>query len=289
MQAKELENQIKASLESLARETDEFKRSEFFREYLTVMRQFHSYSYHNQMLIYLQATSMGFAPSRVRGFQQWNKLNRHVKSGSKAIYILAPFQFKRMVMVKGENGEEKQEEKTGLWFKPVPVFDVSQTDGAPLPKVSIAITGDNYRHVLTILASFCAEKNIKLEFKDLGINGLYGYSRVGSVAIDAKSSVNQQVTTLFHEIAHELIHTKEIRATGDKQTQEIQAEATAHVLAEYYGIETHANKYLALYDADANKIMENLKTVSSTVKTLITYIDAQLSTKETRQIAEAVA
>ena len=100
-------------------------RSERLRAYLAVMARFPSYSFNNQILIYLQAPDA----TRVQGFQSWKKLGRKVKKGEKGIGIIAP-----MVYRKDKDASPESDEKTIRGFKVVHVFDVSQTEGDPLPE-----------------------------------------------------------------------------------------------------------------------------------------------------------
>jgi len=87
----------------------------------------------------------------VAGYKQWKKkFNRHVKKGEKGIAILAPFQYNKKVKkkekVKNDSGEiiekEVEETKKKTYFKPVYVFDISQTEGEPVPKIDTSINND---------------------------------------------------------------------------------------------------------------------------------------------------
>ena len=265
--ANDIIKEIESHLRDLASETDSVKMSRFFKRYLEIMSRFWEYSYHNQLLIYFAMPNA----TRVAGFKTWQTLGRKIKKGSKAIRILAP-------VVKKSNSEHEKSledcEKEVAGFFPVCVFDVSQTSGAPLPEIDMDVTGDSFRHLLEILVEFCGEHSIKVNFRNLGINGLYGYSSGGLVAVSTAQSTNAQVATLIHEIAHELLHNA---SSLSKQQKEIQAEGTAWVVARHFGLETKSFNYLALYDADYRKIMDNLQAVSETSKTIIGFIERRLS------------
>jgi len=260
----ELMDQIEARLKDLATETDEFKKSEFFRQYLDVMSKFWKYSYHNQLLICYKMPDA----TRVAGFRTWLSLNRRVTKGSKAIKILAPYK-KKVTDTDPVTNEEK--EKRITLFIPVNVFDISQTEGEDLPGIEISVTGDNYKDFLDNLVSLCKDKGIKVDFKNLGINGLYGYSKGGQIAITNTESINTQVNTIIHEIAHELLHKGE--NSFSKQEREIQAEGTAYVVTKHFGLENKSFNYLALYDADYKKIMENLKSIAEASKEIIEFLE----------------
>ncbi|HLC78858.1 MAG TPA: ArdC-like ssDNA-binding domain-containing protein [archaeon] len=260
-----LEKMTEEYIRQLAEETDEFRKSAAFREYLDTMARFWQYSYRNQLLIHVQKPHA----SRVAGFRKWNDLGRHIKAGSKAIKILAPYQ-KKVKEKDLATGEEKEVTRTYFW--PVNVFDISQTDGKELPKIDIEIQGDDHKPLLDKLLDFCKTHNITVEFKDLGINGLYGYSQGGKIAIDSNQSVNTQVNTLIHEIAHELTHYSEEGKKFSKQEKEIQAEATTYTVTKALELDNKSPKYLALYTADKDKILESLEVISSTARQLLEYV-----------------
>ncbi len=245
-----LTQQIESKLKELAQETDEVRKSEFFQDYLNTMSKFWDYSLHNQLLIYFAYPTA----TRVAGYRTWQKLGRQVKRGCKSISILAPF-------ISKDSEEEKE-----VYFHPVAVFDISQTEGQELPSVDVELSGSDQKWLLDKLLSFCSSKQIKVSFKSLGVNGLYGYSKGGEVAISSLSSVNMQVSTLIHEIAHELLHQK---SDLSKQQKEIQAEGTAYVVSRHFGLETRSMNYLALYDVDYKKIMENLEAISEATKEIL--------------------
>jgi len=264
--AKQFMLEVVQHLRDLAKETDEVKKSECFKQYLETMSKFWRYSYHNQLLIVHQMPRA----TRVAGFRKWRKMGRWVHKGSKAIRILAP-RFKK-IMELDENGAMVEKEEV-IFFVPVPVFDLSQTEGQPLPEVEISIEGDNYKGFLDNLMAFCESKKIKVNFKNLGINGLYGYSKGGQIAITNTESINTQVNTMIHEVAHELLH--RVKALS-KQRTEIQAEGVAYVVTRHFGMENKSFNYLALYDANYKKIMENMKAISRGAKEIIEFLEGRI-------------
>ena len=199
---------ISTYLRQLAAETDEVKQSDFFKHYLDVMSKFWRYSYHNQLLILYQMPQA----TRVAGFRKWQELGRWVKKGSRAIGILVP-RIRKIAEIAPNNGELNEEEEVTGFF-PASVFDISQTGGQPLPDIDITVNGDNYRHFLQYLLDFCAARNIKVDFRNLGINGLYGYSKVGQIAITDAESINTQVNTMVHEIGHEILLHRNQKLSG---------------------------------------------------------------------------
>lgn len=257
-----LDKKIEEYVSQLADETDEFKKSAFFKEYLDTMAKFWRYSYRNQLLIHIQNNNA----SHVAGFRKWNELGRKVLKGSKAIKILAPFT-KKITEKDTFTGEEKEVSRTYFW--PVNVFDVSQTDGKELPKLGLEVNGDSHKETMNKLLDFCKTKSIEVEFKELGINGLYGYSKGGKIVVGTNQNTNTKVTTLIHEIAHELTHYSDEGKKYSKQEKELQAESTVYVISKILDFESKSPNYLALYANDKKKILENLETISNTVKTIL--------------------
>lgn len=241
--------EVEQALKQLANETEEAKKSDFFKNYLDAMSRFWDYSPYNQLLIYLQMPTA----SRVAGFHKWKQLGRNILKGSKAIKILAPAKSKK-----------DKEEETITYFRPVSVFDISQTEGKPLPDIDIEAEGQT-AGILENLLQFCQKQEFKVAFEDLR-EDLHGYTSNNFIAINKNKSNNTQISTLLHEIAHALLHKN---SSLTKEQKEIQAEAAAYVIAKYFKIETKSFNYLALYDANQEKIMDNLKVIAECTKAII--------------------
>ena len=239
---------IKEKLQELAAETDEVKKSAFFENYLKTMAKFWKYSAYNQLLIFLRNPKA----THVAGFQRWRKLGRYVKIGERVIRIFAP-----MIRLSKDGKEEI------FSFRGVSVFDISQTDGKALPEIDIELSGSDLQPLMDKLLAFCETKKISVTFDELK-DGLYGYSTGGQVVVACKD-VNTQVNTLIHEIAHELLHHNGEKLS--KERQEIQAEGTAYVVMSHFGAQAKSFNYLALYDADSKKIMENLDAIQKAAHT----------------------
>ncbi len=158
------------------------------------------YSVSNQMLIALDCWSRDITPTYVAGFRAFFDLNRCVRKGEKAIRILAPVTVKQ----RDDNGEETGEKK--VFFRTVPVFDVSMTD--PLPgqqpvPLSQPITGDSHHHLIAPLVAHAAELGYTVEFRQLPEDGPAGWCDAKRKQIVvATGPANRQVRTLTHEIAY---------------------------------------------------------------------------------------
>ncbi|HII15950.1 MAG TPA: ImmA/IrrE family metallo-endopeptidase [Nanoarchaeota archaeon] len=244
--------EVEQALKQLASETEEAKKSDFFKNYFDIMSRFWDYSPYNQLLIYLQMPDA----TRVAGFHKWKQMGRNIIRGSKAIRILAPAKSKKI--------KDDKEEETITYFHPVSVFDISQTEGKDLPDIEIEAEGQT-EGILENLLQFCQMQGFTVNFEDLREN-LHGYTANNSIAINKNKSNNTQINALLHEIAHALLHKN---SSLSKEQKEIQAEATAYVIAKRFKIETKSFNYLALYDANQEKIMENLKVIAGCAKTII--------------------
>jgi len=267
---KEIENLIK----ELATETDKVKLSEKFKEYLNFMAKFHNYSWYNTFWIMAQNPQA----ERMAGFKKWNELKRTIKKGEHGIKILYPM-FKE-VERKTIEGIKKEQQ---VYFNVGYVFDIKQTEGKELPTIeSTSVEGDNYEYLLSILKDFCKDNKIELEFKELLKNSLYGYTRKEKeqiiITIKEQDNKNTQAQTLMHEITHALEEHTQIGKTT-RQQEEIQADGVGYVVSRYFKMEHKGFNYLALYDADYKKIMNNFKVIAKVSKKLINYIEEKLIKK----------
>ena len=262
---------IKSMIEQLANETDAARQSGLFRNYLKTSAAFWDYSWHNQMLIWKQKPDASY----VGGFNTWLKCGRYVRKGEKGIAILAPMFFKdKRQMPDGSEGEFKR-----IWFKVVYVFDLSQTDGTPLPELPTKSTGERGEDMLIRLLRFADSRGIMVRFvEQCCLNGAAGTSRGKEIEIrTAETDVTTQAATLAHELAHSLLHwtedgrkitTREGKEI-DKRQRELEAEATAYVLSNYFGIQSPSDFYLATYSVTPVMLLEAVETIAATVKTIL--------------------
>jgi len=215
--------------------------------FLTFCSKFHRYSIYNQLLILLQFPSA----TQVAGYHAWNSFDRFVRKGEHGIPILAPIFIK-------EPGVEKKEEKMMILrgFKVCFVFDVSQTDGEPLPEPPDWKKDENNVILNERLLQFAKEHNIQVSVKEL--NGPQGISHGGSIEIDPTAGSS----TRIHELAHELMkhHGSELPTS----IKELEAEATAFVVCRHFGLQSACSpNYLALHHATAERHHERFGTHSS--------------------------
>jgi len=152
----DLQKKIQGYLETLALETDEARKSEEMQKYLNFVARFHQYSPSNIFLIMLSKPDA----TQVAGFQSWKKMGRYVKKGEKGIPIFAP-------MIHKEDPDNDSSPKVLSGFRIVYVFDVSQTDGYPLPPVPDWKSPEKSAELTEKLIRFAESKGITVTFKDL--------------------------------------------------------------------------------------------------------------------------
>ena len=202
-------------------------RSETLTHFLAAMAQFRRYSLGNIMLIAAQKRDA----TRVAGFRTWNNLGRFVKKGEKGIVVLAPIMRRKPEV---PDTLELEESTSPAGFRPVYVFDISQTDGQELP-VICDVHGDP-REYPRRLSNFVVRLGIVLEYS-ADIAPALGTSAGSKITLLPRQSPAQEFVTLAHELAHELMHRTERRNTISKCVREMEAEAVAFVISQAIGLE----------------------------------------------------
>jgi antirestriction protein ArdC len=219
-------------LAQLAEGVSDLASSERWRRHLEVQSRFHQYSFHNIRLIVTQCPGA----TRVASFRTWRSLERPVRKGEKAIYILAPLL--RREAGSGTEGDEDRRVVRG--FKFVPVFDLSQTDGDTLPTVCQRLDGDDPARHFDRLVGVAQSLGYTVERADLpaGTNGDCTFA-THRIRIERANSPAQQVKSLAHEIAHALLH----EGCPDRRLAELEAESTAFVVCRSLGLDPGAYSF----------------------------------------------
>ena len=274
----------------------ELFESERYKAYLTTMSKFHSYSFNNTLLIAMQGGQL------VAGYNKWrDDFHRNVKKGEKAIKILAPAPFKakkevqkldaqgRPVMGKdGKPVTEVQEIQVPA-FKIVSVFDVSQTEGEPLPSIGVEeLTGSVERYG-EFFKALEQTSPVPIGFEDIP-GGSHGYYHLTEkrIAIQEGMIELQTLKTAIHEIAHSKLHAIDPEAPAieqadrpDSRTREVQAESVAYAVCQHYGLDTsdYSFGYVAGWSSgkDLKELKASLETIRATAHELITTIDGHLA------------
>ena len=292
-----IKEQIKALTEKIEEGIQNLFQSgdlEKYQAYLRTVSRFHRYSVNNQMLIFAQCPQA----SLVAGYQKWqNQFSRHVLRGEKGITIIAPTPYKIKVKQEKLDPDTKQplldadgktitEEKEVQipMFRPVKVFDVSQTDGKPLPeqvKSPVAELTGNVEHYEAFMDALKLVSPVPIEMKPLrnDLDGFFSPSKQSITLHEGMSEV-QTVCAAVHEIAHSKLHNYAMQPDSqpkDSSTEEIEAESIAYTVCAYFGIETSANSfgYVATWskDKDVKAFRASLDTIRKTSSELISGVD----------------
>lgn len=194
----------------------ELFESEKYMRYLSVMSKFHRYSVNNTMLIYMQRPDA----TLVAGFNKWkNQFERHVKKGEHGITIIAPTPYKKKIEemkrdpdthapILDADGKAVMEEKEIEipMFRPVKVFDISQTDGKPLPELASSLSG-TVPHYEAFLEAVRRSAPVPIEFEPMAEN-MDGYfsSEQQRIALREGMSEVQTISAAVHETAHSKLH-----------------------------------------------------------------------------------
>ena len=289
--------QITAGIEQGIKELFE---SEKYMRYLSVMSRFHRYSVNNTMLIYMQKPDA----TLVAGYNKWkNQFERHVKRGEHGITIIAPTPFKKKIEEQkldpdtkapmlDQDGKVIMEEREVEipMFRPVKVFDVSQTDGKPLPELASTLSGSvqNYEAFMEALRR-SAPVPLSVEPMAANMDGYFSPDQQ-RIAIRTGMSEVQTVSAAVHEIAHSKLHNyaqvqEEAARAGDKEppkkkdrnTEEVEAESISYAVCQYYGIQTGENSfgYIANWSQgkELPELRASLETINKTAGELINDID----------------
>jgi antirestriction protein ArdC len=216
--------------------------SDEWKAWLDANSKFWKYSFHNQMLIWLQKPNA----SRVAGYKTWLDLGRHVKKGEHGIFIFAP----RLVKVPIKKMDEKEELVPVVkGFVPVAVFDISQTEGKELPTIYHPLKGATPVGLLERLLQFSESKGFRVKFDETP-EGVYGFvTAEKEIVLKSGEEPAQSANTFCHEIAHAFLG--HIGSGLSRDEKELEAETTAWILCRNLGLETSSSSfaYLAHWSA----------------------------------------
>lgn len=257
----------------LVKKTEDRKNSAEMQDYLDFMAKFHHYSYHNSFLIWISNPKA----TLVKGFRQWNEVNRYVRRGEHGIAILAPM-FRKVKKTDEQGKELDEEEEILTYFRVVYVFDVSQTDGEQLPSVDICKAEGN-RPILNELIKFASEKGITISFAEMQ-GQRYGVSSGKKIELDSRLDVMQQSGVAIHEIAHELLHRSAespqfLSREITREMMETEAETVAYTVAKYFGITLNSETYLSIWQPEPKRILDTFKRIHKTISEIISGVESQ--------------
>ena len=275
------EERLKELTDRLEKGLQELFESERYREYLQVMSRFHHYSANNSLLIAMQKPGA----TLVASYTAWQKkFQRQVMRGEKGIRIFAPTPVKvkkeqeKTDPVTGEilrnaEGIPETEEVTVTIprFKVVTVFDVSQTDGKPLPELDVQeLTADVDRFDM-MMEAIRSVSPVPVRFDEIEGEARGYYSHVNKeIVIQKEMAESQTVKTALHELCHSLLHDRDfLSETGiekDSQTKEVEAESCAFCCCAFFGLDTSDYSFPYLAGWSSGKDMKELKASLNTIR-----------------------
>ena len=297
MEQKSSKDRLREITDSIEQGIKDLFESDKYRQYLRTMSRFHRYSVNNTLLIAMQRPDA----TRVAGYNKWrDQFGRHVRKGEKGIQIIAPTPYKKKIdavkvdpdtkaPVLDQDGNAVMEEieiKIPM-FRVVSVFDVSQTEGRPLPEIVSDLTG-NIQQYDTFMEALQRSSPVPISIEPITptTDGYFSLTDQ-SITIRAGMSEVQTVCASVHEIAHAKLHNYAVANTQseqfeetpkrDQRTKEVEAESIAYAVCQYYGIETAENSfgYIAGWSKgkELSELRASLETINQTASELVTDID----------------
>ena len=281
--------------DKLERGLTELFSSDSYKNYLSTMSKFHNYSFNNTLLIAMQKPEA----SLVAGYKAWQKnFDRHVNKGEKAIRILAPAPYKikeerdkidpvtQEIMLDRDGNPQKEEvEITIPSFRAVSVFDVSQTDGKPIPQLEAKELLSDVEGYQDMIHAVEAVSPVPIEMEEIaGESKGYFDREARRIAVQENMSESQTLKTMIHEVAHSMLHNKEMeqdeQARKDRNTKEVEAESIAYTVCQHFGVDTSENSfgYIAGWSSgrDTKELKSSMDTIRRAASELITGIEEQL-------------
>jgi len=294
-ESKTEKQKVQEITEKLEQGIKELFESEKYKTYLNTMSKFHNYSFNNTMLIAMQKPDA----TLVAGFKAWQKnFDRHVKKGEKGIRILAPAPYKikeerdkidpvtqELLLDKNGNPQKEEVEITIPAFRAVSVFDLSQTDGKPIPELTAKELLSDVEGYQDMIRAVEAISPVPIELEEIAGDSKGYYDREAKrIAVQENMSESQTLKTMIHEVAHSKLHSKEVeqdeQMRKDRNTKEVEAESVAYTVCQHFGIDTsdYSFGYIAGWSSgrDTKELRSSMDTIRKTASELITGIEEQL-------------
>ena len=252
----------------LAEGIAELTSSGAWQDWLKTQSRFHRYSFNNTLLIQMQCEQA----TQVAGFQAWRRLGRNVRKGEKAIWIIAPVTRKAETDADGKG-------RVITTFRAAAVFDISQTDGEPLPEVVGKLSGDDPDGLYDRLVSVASSIGYSVE------DAAFDDERNGDCTYDLKririrgdNSPVQRVKTLAHELAHALLH----QGHNNRSLAELEAESVAFVVCDALGVasDEYSFGYVAGWAGGGNEAISAIKSAGTRIQRTADDIRSRMEVAE---------
>jgi hypothetical protein len=243
--------------------------NEEFLATLGFYARFHRYSFNNCLLIGAQCPEA----TRVAGLKTWNSLGYRIRAGERAIWIWCPIVAQEIDALTGEEVE------VVVGFRPGPVFDASQLanlDEKPLPPL-VRPLPDDAEATYQLAVGRITASGIAVVERPLP-DGIFGASTGGRIVVREGLDSRTRLVTLLHEFAHELAHQGEERRAKPLAARELEAEATAFVVAAVLELESIGSRdYLLLYQIGPTELKASLVTIQGLVRRVLAVVEPAMT------------
>ena len=289
--AEERKQEMKEITDRLEKGVSEIFQSEKYQKFLDTMAKFPHYSINNNILIMMQKPDATLCQS----YTGWKQMGRYVKKGEKGIRILAPAPYKLERLqnklddkgkeILDKDGEPVREtvEINVTAFKPVSTFDLSQTEGEPLPTFGVSELTGSVEGYARLFEAIREASPVPIGFEDIqGEAKGYFHTAENRIAIQEGMSEVQNVKTVIHELAHAKLHNLEAqkeRPDGEQSrpSKEVEAESVAYTVCQHFGIDTsdYSFAYVAgwSHGKEMPELKESLNTIRTAASEMITAIE----------------
>lgn len=285
----ERKSRVDETLEQLEKGINELFESNKYKQYLDTMSKFHSYSVNNCLLIAMQKPDA----TLVAGYTAWrDKFHRQVLKGEKGLTIIAPSPYKKQIEQQVMDADGKpvfdaagqplmeQKEHTFNAFRIAKVFDISQTDGEPIPEL-VAELKDPVEDFDDLLESIKSISPVPMRFEDItsGVNGYYS-PKNQEIVVKRGMPEEQTLKTIIHEVAHARLGHGGDDDHLDRRTHEVQAESVAYCTCKSLGLNTedYSFGYIAGWSSgrEQKELKASLQTIKDTADKMITGIEQKM-------------
>ena len=296
--------EIKESINSAIEKKFSYFTSENYRNYLKTMSQFHQYSFNNTLLIALQKPDA----TLVASYTAWQqKFHRQVRKGEKGITIIAPVPVKEKKELQdirsqpqysqtSQAGQAKAEpeEKLHLYFKAVTVFDISSTDGDPLPTLDVKELTGSAKGYDAFMQALTAISPVPVRFDEVegGAKGYYHHV-IKEIVVQKDMSQRQTMKTAAHELSHALLHDRDhMKQEGIQKSRQLieqEAESVAFCVCSYFGLDEENGEGSSVGDysfpyiagwaqsADMTELRASMETIRKTAGMIIDGIETEMT------------
>jgi len=279
-------DKLNAIMKKLEDGVKELFTSENYQNYLRTMSKFHHYSFNNTLLIALQKPDA----TLVAGYGAWQqKFHRQVKKGEHGITVIAPVPVKEKDLKDRDPADPAlsgdQDEKIHMFFRPATVFDISQTEGEPLPSIGVDELTGSAEGYQSFMEAMAALSPVPIRFDEIegGAKGYY-HTAYKEIVIQKDMSEAQTMKTCVHEVSHAILHDRDhMKAEGltkDRYTKEVEAESVAFAVCAHFMLDTsdYSFPYIAGWSSsvDMKELKASMDTIRKTAGEIIESVEAEL-------------